>query len=86
MLPHGTRVCCLQILILIGAVLLGRAEQTAGASVQAGRTLVLDGLGKGTGDLVAVRWFWTGWAKARPIWAVFGSFIWATIQAGRSRR
>ena len=66
MLPHGTRVCCLQILILIGAVLLGRAEQTAGASVQGGRTLVLDGLGKGTADLGGLWQFHLG---DDPSWA-----------------
>lgn len=80
MLPLGTRVCYLQVLILIGALVLGRAEQAPGASVKTGRTLVLDGLGKGTADLGGMWQFHLGddpsWAE--PSWDDSG---WESILA-----
>lgn len=80
MLPRSARLRCLHVLILIGAVALGRAEQAPGVSIQAGRTLVLDGLGKGTADLDGLWQFHLG---DDPIWArpSFNDAGWQSILA-----
>jgi hypothetical protein len=80
MLPRSVRVCFLQVLIMVCAVILCPAEETPIVSGQSSRTLVLDGLGKGTADLGGIWQFHLG---DDPGWAQpsFNDSGWESILA-----
>ncbi len=80
MLPRRLWCRYLQVFVLIGAVAFGRAERATSVSRQGGRTLVLDGMGKGTADLDGLWQFHLG---DDPQWAQpgFDDSGWESILA-----